>query len=429
MRRYYAAPRFLLDLFRLRRNVWLKLPKLVELQEKKLRAIVKYAYEKVPFYHRLLEANSIRPSDIRTIQDLQKIPIVTREDVQRNFAGMLSRDTNRDKCSKHKTSGSTGIPIPVFLDNNARNFHSVVSLRQFLECGGRFRDKQVQLRGTGSSFAPKSNSKPFYEYMGLLRTEWFTLTDIPDDLVSFLKAYNPQVMVGYPSLFELLSGKNDGVISPRVIFCTGEVLSSHCRSLMESSFGAEIIDCYGCTEGGDISWECPQEHSGYHINIDSIVVEFVKDGEIVEAGEEGEIVLTNLFNYSMPFIRYNVGDVGVPSDEQCSCGRTLPLMDLLSGRSDDFIVLPDGRRLSPLCILNSENFFEVSRFRLVQRRRNLIEVWLKMDEGYKEASVTRCISALRKVFGRDVDVRANIVDEIPRDNSGKIRRIVSEVCN
>jgi len=171
------------------------------LQEKKLRAIVKYAYEKVPFYHRLLEANSIQPSDIRTIQDLQKIPIVTREDVQRNFAGMLSRDTNRDKCSKHKTSGSTGIPIPVFLDNNARDFNSVVSLRQFLECGGRFRDNQVQLRGTGASFAPNSNSKPFYEYMGLLRTEWFALTDIPDGLVSFLKVYNPQVMVGYPSLF------------------------------------------------------------------------------------------------------------------------------------------------------------------------------------------------------------------------------------
>lgn len=429
MRRYYAAPRFLYHFFTLRRNTRIEVSKLVAMQEKKLRAIVRYAYRNVPFYHKLFDANNVKPTEINTIDDLKKLPIVTKKDVRENLCDMISRKVNAERCVKSRTSGSTGFPLTIFTDKDAQNFRSAVSLRQFFECGGRLRDKQVQLRGIGSSSLSTYEGKPFYEYLGLLRTEWFVMSEIPDFLVSFLKAYRPDVMIGYPSFFQLLAEKMNGEISPRLIFCTAEILSSHCRALINSAFGAKIIDSYGCTEAGDIAWECPQSSARYHINCDSVLVEFVKDEESVNNDEEGEIVLTNLFNHAMPFIRYKIGDVGVPSDEKCSCGRTLPLMRLLKGRSDDFIVLPDGKKLSPLCILNTENFVEVSEYKIIQEKRDLIEVWLKMYEGYRDGSVTRCISALKKVIGEDVEIRTRIVDEIPRDSSGKLKRIISKIAD
>lgn len=387
---------------------------------------MKYAYMNVPFYHKLFDAYNVKPADINTINDLKKIPVVTRKDVQQNFGNIISRKISAERCVKHKTSGTAGIPIAVLLDSTAEKFRWAVSFRQFLECGGRLRDKQVQLRGHEAPIIPDSKGKPFYEYIGFLRTEWIAVRGrIPGFATLFLEEYRPDVMVGYPSLFEMLSEMTRNKIKPRIIFCTGEVLTGHCRDKIRSAFGARIIDSYGCTEVGDIAWECPEEDIGYHINADTVLVEFIKDGENVAPGEEGEIVLTNLFNYAMPLIRYDIGDVGVPSDEQCTCGRTLPLMQLLKGRSDDFIILPDGKKLSPMCI--KENFIEVSEYRIVQEKRDLIVVWLKMHEEHKDASVTWCVSALRKVIGETVRIKTRVVNEIPRDDSGKLRRIISKV--
>lgn len=432
MRRYYVSPLFLYRLFTLRKNARIPYSRLVALQEKRLRAIIGYAYSTVPFYHKLFDDNEIKPSDIKTVADLKRIPITTKKDVQQSLNRMISERVNVARCIRYRTSGSTGRPLTVFVDKDSKNLKSAVSLRQYLECGGRWRDKQVQLRGIGaSSLQGRGKGKPFYEHLGLFRTEWVAIgPHMPDSLVPFLEDYAPDVLIGYPSFFQLLAEKAPiGEIRPRIVFCTAEILSSDCRSLINSAFGAKIIDCYGCTEAGDIAWECPDDGAGYHINCDSVVVEFVKDGEGVSSGEEGEVIITTLFNHAMPFVRYQINDVGVPSDERCSCGRTLPLMRLVMGRLDDFIVLPDGEKLSPQSIVSDrmKNVTDVCEYRIVQEKRDLIEVWLKMYNGYRQASVTRFVEALRETIGDDVEFRAHVVDEIPRDDSAKTRRIISKV--
>jgi phenylacetate-CoA ligase len=430
MRRYYALPRFLSRFVGLKKNVRAKPAKLREIQEKKMRAIVRHAYQSVPFYHRLFDANKIKSTEIKTLDDLRRVPIVNRKEVQENLSVMTSIKTNISKCAIHKTSGSVGVPVTVIADRYAQEFRNLVSLRQFFECGGRLQDKQVQLRGQGALGLPTYSGKPLYERIGLFRTEWILPVEIDDSLLSFLEAYKPDVMVGYPSLFQLVAEKTRGKIKPRIVFCTGEILSDNCRDLLGSAFGTQVIDSYGCTETGDISWECPdQKQTGYHINADSVIVEFVRDDENVGASEEGEIVLTNLINYAMPFIRYKIGDVGIPSSELCPCGRTLPLMRLLKGRSDDFVTLPSGSRLSPLSILNMKNFSDVLEYRIIQKKVNLFEFWLKMSKTSKMDSVNKCISSLRKMLGDNVEIKQVIVDEIPRDKSGKLRRVISEMTN
>lgn len=424
MRRYYAVPRLLYHFFSLRKNTRIERSKLDAIQEKKVKALLKFAYENVRFYHKLFDQNNIKPTEINSLNDLKRIPIVTRKVLQQDFAALLSVSINPERCSSHTTSGSSGVPLTVLIDNYGLDFRSAVSLRQFFECGGRLQDKQLQLRAAASSTLQKSKRKQFYENLGLLRMESVRLKEISEGLINFLKRYKPDVMISNPSTFQLLCERLDGGVNPRIVFCTGEILSPHCRASINKVLGATVIDSYGCTEAWDISWQCPEEQKGYHINADSVLVEFVKNGENVAPGEEGEIVLTNLFNYAMPFIRYNIGDVGVPSDDKCPCGRTLPLMSLIKGRSGDFIVLPNGKKLSP-AFFDQSVFNEVLEYRIVQKRLDLIEVLLKTRKGDKKSTL-RCLRMLKEAVGDKVEIITRVVDEIPRDDSGKLRRIISK---
>ena len=432
MKRYYLAPRFLYDLHRLRRNVHTRIDELQQLQEQKLRTIINHSYNKVPFYHNLLKNCGIKSDDIQTLNDLSKIPIITRKQVQENLPNMLSIDADRESCIVQKTSGSAGIPLCITKDRTVFNCQSAVSLRQFLECGGRWRDKVAQLRGRGAtSLPPDHPKKAFYEHFGLLRQKWILTDERPDEeTVSQVKAYQPDVIISYPSYLHLLAEASSGQLDPRLIFCTGEILTTQVREQINSAFKAKTIDSYGCTEAGDLAWQCPEEDGiGYHINADSVIIEFIKDGENVAPGEEGQIVLTNLHNYTMPFIRYNIGDIGVPSKEQCPCGRTLPLMQIIKGRSDDFILLPDGKKLSALTFLNVKQLVAASEYRIIQETRNRIRVLVKMRKDANKADSEQLPTTFKRLFGPQVETKIEVVDEIPRDESGKLRSFISKIAD
>lgn len=433
MPRYSAAPRFLRDLLQLKRNTRRKRSELVVLQKRKLRAIVRHAYENVRFYHRLLKSRDIQPRDIESFDDLSKLPLVTKKEVQENIDDMISSRVDLSKCVRMKTSGSTGVPLTILKERDDLNFQHAVSLRQSLECGERLRDKVIQIRWTGSASAQErayNPQRPFYEKLGFLRNEWILADRVSlESIVNFMSVYKPDVIVSYPAILQLLAGRLRNTIHPRLVFSTAEILGRQTRALIEGSFDTNVIDSYGCVEAGDIAWECPETHDGYHMNIDSVVVEVVKDEETVAAGEEGEIVVTNLFNYAMPFIRYKLGDVGSLRCGECSCGRTLPLMHGLSGRSNDFIVLPDGRRLPPWFFWNMIDYAGVSGFRIVQERIDLIRIWLRAPKVYDKNQVERTMAGLRSVFGEGVSTMIEIVDEIPRDNTGKLRNVTSDVSS
>ena len=430
MRRYYVAPRFLWDFLNLKRNLRTNPARLVYLQNRNLRRLIKYAYNNVPFYHKLFNENNIKPNDIQTIDDLKKIPFVTRADIQKNLNSLLSTKVNVADCVEKKTSGSSGVPLMLLEDHHASNFKGAVSLRQFFECGGRLRDKQVQLRERGASSVPKNLSKPFYESLGLFRTKWIETNEIFDNILPFLGSYKPDIVVGYPNFLQFLAENSKEDIHFRIIFTTGEVLTHHCRHLLESTFTSKVIDSYGCTEVGDIAWECPDTSSGYHINADSVITEFIKDGENVASGEEGEIVLTCLFNYAMPFIRYKIGDTGVPDDEKCTCGRTLPLLHAIEGRSDDFIVLPDGRKLPPFGIVNMQDFvgIGVTKMMIIQENTRLIQVLLKATGHVDMDILKEGIASLQSIVGPEVTVEPHFVEAFPQFSSGKIRRVFSKVA-
>lgn len=427
MRRYYSIPRILYYLHVLRRNTWLKTSELKKIQGKKLRAIMKHAYENVKFYHQKFDSERIKPKDIKTMEDLRKLPIITKSEVQENFNQFVAKDVRIDRCRIAHTSGSTGAPLTVIFDNKAQDFIQANELRRFFECGGRLKDKWALYTGTSPQGPPRSF---LFEHLGIFARKRFS--DVEDSL-PIIEAFEPDVISGYASLIELAARAivEKGIkIHPRIIFSAGELLDRRRRELINSTFQVDTFDWYGSVESGyDVAWECTQHH-GYHTNIDAAVIEFVRDGENVAVGEEGEIVFTGLFNYAMPLIRFNVEDVGIPSDERCPCGRELPLMKVVGGRAEDYIVLPSGRILSPLTIWDTAAFPHlegVSRFRIIQEKRDEFTVLLVLLEGYDEDVVVQFEEGLKRVLKEDVKVKINVLEAIPRDRSGKLRRIISKV--
>jgi phenylacetate-CoA ligase len=207
----------------------------------------------------------------------------------------------------------------------------------------------------------------------------------------------------------------------------GSLLSRETRKRIEAVFGVPVIDLYSCWEFGNIAWECSR-HSGYHMNADSLIIELVRDGKRVSAGERGELIITSLDAYAMPLIRYQIGDLGLLGNPGCPCGRGLPLLERIEGRSNDGIRLADGKILHdyPITIL-LRSIPGILQFRLVQETLGEFKVDLVTGEGFGPGTVERAEKGLREVLGPDITLQFRMVNEIPPDPSGKIRSVLSRV--
>ncbi len=415
-------------LAKLRRNAWLTKRELLKIQEKKLRAIVKHAYDNVEFYHRKFDAIGVKPSDIKTVKDLKKLPIITKKEIQYAYPDkVIAKGFDVKNLKKYTTSGSTGIPLTVALDKDAEDYRAVLFGRPFFECGLRIRDKMVTIVDERHV----KRDKKWYQKLGLLNRLYVSASQSVDKQFPLIAEYNPGAIFGYSSWLYLMAKimikQGSEQLSPRLIFSTAEILTQEYRKCIESVFGVNVFDFYGCAEMERVAWECG-EHMGYHLEVDSVVTEFIKDNEEVSSGERGGIILTCLYNYAMPLIRYNIEDFAVPSDEECICGRGLPLMNKIEGRADDMIITPDGRILVP------ENFAQLMRtipgieqYKVIQEKKEEIIVQLVKMKGFSAKNLEMVVKEIKRILGNTVQVKVSIVPKIDRDASGKLRAVVSKV--
>ena len=410
-----------------RKNQWLKPSELEELQTKRLRAIIKHAYDNTEFYHRKFKSAGIGPEDIRTVDDLKKVPFTTKSEVREHSTGsMLAKGVDLKQCMVTETSGSTGIPTKVVYDSYANDFSKAINLRSHFENGLKPWSRWA-IFGDPHHFQ-KTN---WFQKFGLLSPNWISVFDPVEKQIEYLQKFKPDVLSGYASSIYLLSQaiEEKGIkgIAPKVVISTSEILDLGTRDYINSIFNVKMVDHFGCVELNRTAWEC-SEHTGYHIDSDAVVMEFVQEGMNVSAGERGEIVYTGLFNYAMPLIRYNIEDVGVPSDEVCVCGRGLPLMKLIEGRSDSFMQTPDGRVFSPIIwTLIMRQIPGVGKFKAIQEMRDLIRILVVGDQMFTLATLEQIKHDVKDVMGEGMHVDVEIVEEIPREKSGKVRSAVSKV--
>jgi len=410
------------------RRSWRKpISEMEELQAKKLRSILKHAYCNVPFYHRKFDEAHIKPDDIKETGDLGKIPPTTKYEIQRApLHDVIARNFDVKKCRKDITSGSSGIPLTTYMSKQAYDFYSAVWTAVFLENGVKLWDKKA-IVGDPRTFPER---RSLTEYLGIMPRKHISIFDDTREQLELLKAYRPDIIEGYPSSLSIIADahrKQKEGLKPRLVFTHAETLDRQTRKFLTSSFEADLFDYYGSSELSLIAWECP-EHVGYHINSDCMVTEFLLNGDLVDGGERGEITCTSLVNYAMPLIRYRQGDFGVPLEGRCACGKTLPMIKTIEGRADDFLISLDGRVISPSIFFPYpfRDFTKIRQFKVIQEKRDQLKIQLiaEGDPLAKEV-LQEAKNEIQKVFGKDMQVEFEFMDEFERAASGKIKKIES----
>jgi phenylacetate-CoA ligase len=253
-----------------------------------------------------------------------------------------------------------------------------------------------------------------------------------EKFIQELRSFQPRTILAYANAMHLFAQycKESGVsdIRPKSIITTAEVLHEHQRTEIEEVFGCRVFNRYGCREVSVIASEC-EEHDGMHINADALYFEIIKDdSRPANPGETGDIIITDLYNFGMPFIRYKIEDMGVMTDRKCSCGRGLPLMEMVAGRVTDFLVTPDGTRVSgaALTIYIIANTAGVRQAQFIQNEEKLIILKIVRGNDFNNDSTEFLYQKFHEFFGFNMKVEIQFVDNIPKEASGKYR---FSICN
>jgi phenylacetate-CoA ligase len=410
----------------LKRNQWKPLRELKEIQWKKLKNIVNYAYYNIPYYRMFFKSEHFKPDDLRSPDDLRKIPTTTKNNVHMNHSNMIAKGVEPSRYHISYTAGTTGIPVKVLLDQKNYCYSTAIVAYSSIECGLSLRDKLVVIGNSNTlRYSPKIITIPRPLESGDL-----------DRTIRRLGKIKPDVI--YISSWEIptICNANISEIKPRIIFSHSGTLPQHTRALVRSKFGIEIHDTYGATELNRMAFEC-NEHSGMHMITDNSFIEFLDDGEPVSPGEMGEVVVTSLSNYAMPFIRYELGDLASTSSETCSCGRSWPIIKSVEGRIADIFTLESGRKIYPLFWFSyimfknlHKNIFCVSQFQIIQEKKNNILLKIVKGKEYNKIVMDKMKKSVEKGFleiGEKVSLDIQIVNEIPKEPSGKKKLVKSLV--
>ncbi len=405
-------------------------------QFQRLRKIIAHAYEHSSFYKKKFDEAGVLPNQIKSEDDLKKIPLLTKDDVQENIDSIISVSAKREELIPFKTGGSTGKSVTTFKDFNTMELEIASALRAFEWTGWKLGEPWGRVWGNPpQSRAIKSKLRNLFLdpqiYLDTMKLSHKTMKE-------FVEKWNrikPTILHGHSHslyLFSLFCAENNvRGVNPKGIISTSMTLLPREREVIESVFSCKVTDLYGCEEVGLIASEC-EVHSGLHINVDNIFVEFLSpSGEDVRPGSDGQIIITSLRNKAMPLIRYKVDDIGVPSDKRCPCGRSLPMMERVTGRVADFLVKKDGGLVAGISLVERTltAIPGIKQMQIIQEDIDNIRVNLARSREYNSNTKDAIITELKNSIGQDVKVSVIFVENIPKDPSGKYRFSISKVEN
>jgi len=425
---------------------------LKDYKDKAFRKTVKYAYT-VPLYRKKYKEAGIHPRDIKGIDDIEKLPFVTKDDLRKKFPkGIIPPNFDKESGFVLSTSGSTGKPVTIYRDSYSVLIDLWRYIRELREYNISWRKHRMTFLAdlapgaVGSAHISFSNSSN-KEKTPFLSFKNFQTIDIGEDVEKIMQKLNdfkPEFITGYPDVLQGLAilkqkgfGKN---VKPLCIQSTGAVLSDHVRNYIKKAFECEVFDSYSSTEAGPAVFEC--RNHNYHIHDDAVHLEFVdKKMNPVDFGSSGKLVVTRLSCGGTPIIRYTGNDdIMVPTKKKCNCGSSSMLVENIGGRSIDTIILPDGKIIPPLSLTGIPNhvmqYFKselIQQFQIIQRKIDEIEVLIVINKDSKEREtfIKKIFDELEKRFeeklGKNIHVKIRRVDNVER-NFG-MNRIVRQVIS
>lgn len=404
-------------------------------QFRKLKRIINHAFSNTEYYREKWQASGFKPADIRTDDLLTDLPVLTKEEIRANKSRMVAKNIPKDKLVPKKTSGSTGISLEFFVDDESLQWKRGCTLYFDQWSGWRLGEKIAAIWGNPTH---RNNWRAVVRNTLLERFDYLdTLKMSEEEMLAFYRRQikrRPALLFGHAHSIYLFANflRQKGLepFRPKGIISTCMVLHEFERKRIEETFGCKVFNRYGCEEVSLIACEC-EAHEGLHLNLHSLIVEFIKDGRPARPGEPAAIVVTDLTNYGMPLIRYKVGDVGVLSDKKCSCGRSLPLMERLEGRVADFVMTPEGNLISGISL--TENFAMklpvIKQLQIIQEKTDFLIFKIVKGEGFTVETEEKIRSLARERFGSRMRYACEYVSAIPQEANGKYRFCISRVKN
>jgi phenylacetate-CoA ligase len=417
------------------RDQWYSPEALAALQFQRLKTLIDHCYREVPYYRRRWRELGILPEDIRSMDDYARLPVLTKADIRENFDD-LQATSWRDRLLFKRTGGSTGEPLKLGYTHESYERRMAVMWRGYGWAGSRLGRRTLYLWAGAVGTPGRMHQFKDGVYNALFARRMLNSFEMTESNLSTyadaIDRYRPAIIVGYVNpltqLAKWIVETGRKMHRPDAVIGAAEALHPHQRDVIANAFGCPVYNTYGCREVMLIASECAHHH-GLHINADHLALELLDTDRSRVASGPGEVAITDLSNYGMPFIRYLNGDLATASTAySCPCGRGLPLLERVEGRVLDAIRTPDGR------ILPGEFFPHMlkdvpglTRFQLVQRELHRLELSIVRGDGFDDASIAYIQRETAKVLGNEVALDHRFVDDIPLTQSGKHRVTRSEL--
>ena len=428
-------PRHLAEL---EKSQFLSPDKIADLQLERLKKLLIHAHQHCPFYTERFDAASFDPTRLQSPDDLLALPVLTKKDIQNNLDQLTSQNLLASELIPDKTGGSTGQPLHYFINRDRIFSRNAAAIRHDRWTGWDIGQKSAYLWGHHGDISGLTEFKArlrnlLHDRRLILDTASITADRLEQFRKDLLK-FDPTIYVGYANAVYLYARflKETGARDyhrPSAVVTSAEMLYPDRRQVIEEVFGCRVFDRYGSRETSIIASECDQ-HTGLHICAETIFMEIIADGKPAQPGQLGKIVVTDLLNYGMPFIRYQIEDVGKAIKQQsCPCGRGLPLMDMAAGRVTDFLLTPDGKIISgaSLTIFLIANTPGLAQAQLVQEKKGEVTLRIVKNEKFNDESIRFLDREMPKFFGPQVRCDYDFVDSIPVEASGKYRFSISKL--
>lgn len=382
------------------------------------RRIARHASRNVPFYAGI------------DVEDVTRLPIIQKSDIQREPSAFLARGLSADRLVWYVTSGSTGEPIRIYRSMVEERLLQAYRIRAELMLGMRLTDRRAAVLFTGVPRNQRRIAKPpATSRLGILPRTVIDNTDSPDEIIARLRQVRPHVVIGHPGslgrVADALDSQDRELIRPRFVVTGAEMLHQETRRRIEGGFQARVYDFYGAHECNLVGWQCPRRE-GFHLAEDNVIVEILRAGKPVGPGEEGEVVITTLHSYAMPFLRYKLGDV-VVRGEPCPCGLPFATVAKFQGRAADVAYLSDGSTMGTIPIANAFllRVEWIRQFQVIQTEPGKLSAYIIPHRAPEQADEESLEAEFQSRWG--LILTHHLVDEVPVRPAGKMPVFVNRV--
>lgn len=418
----------------LEKTQWWPREHIEQLQLTRLQRLLSYAQANVPYYRTLFAEIGFNPTEINALSDLILLPLLDKSKIRNNIDALKS--TKAHKLTRFNTGGSSGEPL-VFYIGNERVSHDVAAKwRATRWWGVDIGDPEIVVWGSPIELGAQDSIRVLRDR--LFRSKLLPAFEMSEQkLTMFLReirSHRPKMLFGYPSALSHIArhaekiGMQMNDLGIQTAFVTSERLYDDQRQQISRIFGCTVANGYGGRDAGFIAHECTA--GNMHITAEDIIVEIIDSHGIpLPSGQSGEIVVTHLASGDFPFIRYRTGDVGTLDDKLCDCGRGLPLLKEIQGRTTDFVVAQNGTVMHGLALIYIlRNLSQISAFKIIQENLNLTRVWIVSEAGLDPVINETIKREFQLRLGQNVEIMIEQVTQIPVEKSGKFRYVISKVA-